>query len=478
MNFKLEATETGPGLISLLALVDEEGIWPHPHRADQSSTFDAEDVLSWLADAWPALLLEQSWPIAFAPDQEPRSLTGLLRAAEERWANFGEADAQEAEVESARVDAFLYAHDLSQMKHGAGLSPCLILRQQSRLRIETHGRIYEDIDFKKFSAQLVTVASLAEKILSRHSDPIAVRSIERWKAREKIEPIAAASFISGLPRPEIEALPDLSLDFIEALGGRKLSDIANDNSSPVPAAARASGSLGPAGLADILQRIKALPDGDTTGIEAKRRDLRRLIRNVEHPTDQGIRAAGFVRTWLDIGDDEPIDLDDLSRRLAVDVSRDEMADSQLDGIAIIGPRHGPAIMLNLNTRRKGAGQDDLKRSLHFTWAHEIGHLLLDHAEWAALVDPARQRVPRSVETRANAFATYLLLPQGVASRAWESEGSPLDWEGLEPLLNNLTGTFTLPRIVVSRQLSREVPHERRKRLEPVFKQHIENFDGR
>ncbi len=476
MNFGFEATETGPGLISLTAVVDEDGVWPHPNQAEeQGSIFDPEDVLSWLADAWPALLLEQSWPIAFAPDQEPRSLTGLLRAAEERWE---EADAQEAEAEAVRVDAFLYAHDLSQMKHGAGLGSCLLLRQQSRLRVETHGRIFEGIDFSKFSAQLTSLASLAEQILSRRADHAAGRLIQRWRAREQIEPLTAASFISGLPRSEIESTPGLSRDFTEALGGRTLGDIANDNSSPIPAAARASGSLGPAGVADILSYIKALPNGDPTGMEAMRRSLRRVVRDTDHPTDQGIKAARIVRETIGIGHDEPVDLPDLSDRLGVHVSEDRMADSRLDGIAVIGPRHGPAILLNLNTRRQGSGQDDLKRSLQFTWAHEIGHLLLDHGEWAALVDATRQRVPRSVETRANAFATYLLLRHGVAVRAWESKDAPLDWERLEPLLNDLTGTFMLPRIVVSRQLSREVPPERRKLLEPVFRRHIENFDGR
>jgi Zn-dependent peptidase ImmA (M78 family) len=476
MSFTLDATATQAGWVHLEAVVNDEVVWPHPHQVESGSDFDPEDVLSWLTDAWPYLLLEQSWPVTFHRDQEPRSITGLLRAAEERWEN---ADTDyDQEAEAAALDRFLYSHDLRQMKHGAGLGACFVLRQHHGLRIETHGQVYEDLDFGTFVKQLSGLGTLAARLLRKRTDQAAVRLLERWKAREQIDPLDAASYMTGLPRLEIEALPDLVTDFTEALGNRKLSEIANDNTGPIPAAARASGVLGPAGLAEILRRIKAVPNGDMAGIETKRRQLRRQLRDIPRPLDQGIRAASLVRQWFEATDDTYVDLHDMSARLGIQVRRSEIPDSRLDGIAVVGPQHGPAIVLNTNTRRQGAGRDDLERSLRFTWAHEIGHLLLDHGEWAALIDATRQRVPRSVESRANAFATYLLLPHGAASRAWDGAGSPVDWPGIMQVLNELTVRFMLPRINASRQLAREIPPERRKLLDPVLRTNIENFDGR
>ena len=478
MTFNLEASDTEEGFIHLSVVIGEEDVWPHPNRHDPGSDFDPEDILSWVTDAWPSLHLEQSWPIRFERDQEPRSVTGLLRAAEERWDQFGEEDSDETECEATLIDAFLYSHDLAQMKHGAGLMPCFILRQHTRMRIELNGTIREDISFRAVTAALTGLGTQAAKLLRARGGEIAERLISRWENREHVDPIAAAAFLSGLGRWEIESSDDLSRAFREGLGNRGLTQIANDNNSPIQAAARSSGILGPAGLAEVLYHIKSLPNGDIRPIAELRRVIKGDLRHIQLPLDQGIRAAGRVREWLHLALDKPVDLPDISARLSIAVHRIVLSDDRLDGIATIGPQHGPAIILNPNTHRQGAGSEDLERSLRFTWAHEIGHLLLDHEEWAALIDATRQRVPRLVETRANAFATRLLLPTGVASRGWEGDGSPVDWVELERVLNRLTETFGVPRILAARQLCREIPPERRRLLEPVFRHQIENFDSR
>lgn len=476
MTFDLDTELTDAGLIHLAIVVDDEAVWPHAKRDDPGSDFDPEDVLAWLADAWPALLLEQSWPIQFQPDQEPRSLTGLLRAAEDRWDNFDNADAAKVEHESSLIDTFLYSHDMREMKHGAGLRACFILRQHRHVRIEANGTIFESVRFHDFMIKLNELADLAIKSLRERENNCPVDLITRWENRDQIDPLDAAAFLSGIQREEIEKSADLSSSLVMALSNRKLSEIANDNNSPIQAAARASGVLGPAGLADILRRIQAAPHGNTAKIGKLRRRLQPVIRDGTRPLDQGMRAAELVRTWLGLAGTQPVDLKDLSARLDIQVDEQAIPDNRLDGIAIIGPQHGPAIILNKNTRRKGARADDLQRSLRFTWAHEIGHLLLDHDEWPALVDATRQRVSRPVETRANAFATYLLLPYHAALQAWLKSHSPIGWRAVESLLNRLTGEFGLPRIVVARRLTGEVPPERRALLEAVFRQHVENFD--
>ena len=477
MTFSLDHSVTEDRFIHLSVVIDQEDVWPHPDRPDPGSDFDPEDIVSWLTDAWPSLHLSQSWPVRFTSQQEPRSVNGLLRAAEKRWEEFGRADSEEIEREATSVDAFLYAHDLGQMKHGAGLASCFILRQQAQMRIETNGTVRDDIGFKEVISALKGLAAAAVKILKGRGDKTASHLVRRWENREQIDPIGAAAFLSGLGRWDIEASDDLVQAFHETLDNRRLTDIANDNNSPLQAAARSSGVLGPTSLTEILCHIKALRNGNATRIEELRRKIKRELRDIPQATDQGIRAAGLVREWLILATETAVDLSDISKRLNIEVRRIEILEDRLDGIATIGPKNGPAILLNSNTRRQGAGPEDLERSLRFTWAHEIGHLLLDHEEWAALIDAARQRVPRSIEVRANAFATYLLLPTAVASGAWERDGAPVDWPRLEPLLNQLTQTYGLPRIHASRQLSRGLPPERQRLLHPIFRNHIRNFDN-
>ncbi|SKA30319.1 Zn-dependent peptidase ImmA, M78 family [Enhydrobacter aerosaccus] len=476
MTFAFELEETRAGGVRMAVLIDDEVVWPHPEQDDGASEFDPEDVLSYLADAWASLLLAQSWPVAFEPDDEPRSVTGLLRAAEERWERLGD-DSPDAGREAALLDEFLYQHDFSQMKHGAGLKPCFVLRQIDRVRLEANGQVHEDIAFGQFVAELNRLGALAAESLKRRNDDTARRAIDRWERRDRIDPLATAALISGIPREEVERTHGLGTMLTEAVANRSLSDVANDNTNPILAAARSSGPLGPASLVEVLREIRSIPDGNATGLAKLRINIRRALRGIDRPLDQGIRAADYVRGWLDQSADQAVDLQALSERLGIFVRRQTIPDRRLDGIASAGPSHGPAILLNLNTRRQGAGADDLERSLRFTWSHEIGHLLLDESEWPALVDAVRQRVARTVETRANAFAAYLLLPQAVACRWWEQQGSPTGWGKLEALLNDLTGTFGIPRIVASRQLARGVPQERRRSLEQVFETHIPNFQG-
>ena len=77
MTFDLDLAESVGGLIHLTVVVNEDEVWPHPGATDSGSDFEPEDILAWLTDAWASLHLEQSWPIPFTSQQEPRSITGF-----------------------------------------------------------------------------------------------------------------------------------------------------------------------------------------------------------------------------------------------------------------------------------------------------------------------------------------------------------------------------------------------------------------
>ncbi len=474
LKFDLEADA---GQIRLAVLENGEPLWPHPDdpNGDGASEFDPEDVLAFIADAWGSLLLSQSWPIAFDQRQEPRSITGLLRAAEARW-DSGELTEPEIATEARLVESFLQLHDLSSLKHGAGLASCFVLRQNDRIRIETQGKVIEGETFAGFLQELLNLGEASAALLRERGDDRARRVVERWEAKDRIEPVMAAALISGVDPDQIRTSNELIDAWVYELQNRSVSQLANDNQSPILAAARSSGPLGPSAIATILRAIRAFPSGDMAQLARIRTDLRRHMHSSlpQNPTSEGVRAATWIREWGQYAVADPVDLNDLAAKLRVKVERQRLGDSRLDGIAIAGPEHGPAIILNMDTRRQGAGDEDLERSLNFTMAHELGHLLQDQDEWPGLIDASAGRTPRHIEVRANAFATYLLLPLQVAGQCWIDAGKPIIWPDLEDLLNNLTQRFGLPRIAAARQVAR-AGEAHRLLLERVFEAHISNY---
>lgn len=473
MKIRFDITEEGRCL-RLAILVDGEAVWPHPSIGDEASTFDPEDVMSYLVDSWPSLLLTQAFPIPFDARQMPRSLTGLMGAAEARWENFGSRDRRKIEDEQSRLDAFLYAHDLSQMKFGAGLEPFYFLRLGSHMRIETFSRFVEDVKFTEFVEAMEGLGDKAASLLGEdHSLVI------RWRSRNYADPETVLAFIGGLPLSNVRASAAEIAPLKTLVAGRQLNEIANDNRQPILAAARGAGALGVTSLCAVTNAIRGLNSGDGSRLVTFRRQtVLPLLRDLSNPTDQGIRVANEVRTWLSLGRSDAVNLSILSDKLCIEVRRVAINETRFDGLAVTTGDHGPSILLNTETRRRGNGREDLERSLNFTWAHEVAHLLMDDPEdWPVLVDTLAdtQRLPRKVETRANAFAAHLLLPVPVALERWEVAGEPRDWPNLENLLNELAETYGLPRIVVARQVGRGVPEDRGDRVQDVFLQNIPGF---
>ncbi len=478
MTLAFDFERTAKGDIHLAILDDQDVLWPHPAQHDGAADFDPEDVLSYLADAWPSLLLSQTWPAIFAPDQEPRSITGLMRAADDRWEQMAADEQAQVEGEVNAIDAFLYQHDLSSMKHGAGLPSMFVLRQGSRLRVEAGGRILQEQDFRVFQRGLERLGATACDMLALRDHPSAQILITRWAGRDRADPLLIASYMTGIPRAELVTVPGLGATLVEGLADKKITAIANDNRTPLYAAARCSGGLGPRGMFAALQALRSIPHGDVTNLQRLRRKITAHVRGVAGPLDQGIRAADIVRSVMAQQPGAAVDLAALSKSLDITVDRPVNLDPQIDGLASIGPRHGPAILLNTRTERRGSKDGDLERSLRFTWAHELGHLLMDGEEWPALIDAALQRIPREVEVRANAFGAYLLLPPAVAFERIDATAPTMDWASLEPLLNQICTEYGVPRILASRQAVRGAPPERSAVFAQIFRAHIPNFDRR
>ena len=117
---------------------------------------------------------------------------------------------------------------------------------------------------------------------------------------------------------------------------------------------------------------------------------------------------------------EWIDIDALYSWLGVQIDNVALADQSIRAVAIAGPNHRPAVLLN---RSYQASHREPQR---FTLAHELCHLLYDRSYGAILALASGPWAPLDVEKRANAFAAMLLMPTILVRNAVQQLNTPLN----------------------------------------------------
>ena len=140
---------------------------------------------------------------------------------------------------------------------------------------------------------------------------------------------------------------------------------------------------------------------------------------------QGYDLADELHARLD--DDfltgDHVDVDALLGRLTVEVTEVALTDASIRGVAMAGPQHRPGVAWNpenpLNASSPGR---------RFTLAHELCHVLFDHAAGRRLSIASGPWAPASVEQRSNAFAAMLLMPTTLVQSAVAGLNEPLATE--------------------------------------------------
>ena len=115
---------------------------------------------------------------------------------------------------------------------------------------------------------------------------------------------------------------------------------------------------------------------------------------------QGHEAAAELRRHLDIGTHDIPDVFNIFRKLNLHIFRRKLAKSSISGLHIRHPEIGKCILVNYD--------EDLYRQ-RFTVAHEVGHSILDDNQDDSIQYEKYSKEDLS-ETRANNFASHLLLP--------------------------------------------------------------------
>lgn len=138
-----------------------------------------------------------------------------------------------------------------------------------------------------------------------------------------------------------------------------------------------------------------------------------------------LAAAGFV------------DIERILALLGVDTVQTSLADENIRGVAVAGPRYRPCVALNetsyWNANVKGR---------RFTLAHELCHLLFDWEAGRGLAIASGPWAPVDVERRANAFAAMLLMPTAVVQEAIAHAVEPVETpDGIQEVANRLQTGF-------------------------------------
>lgn len=135
--------------------------------------------------------------------------------------------------------------------------------------------------------------------------------------------------------------------------------------------------------------------------------------------------------------DEWIDVEAIYHKLNVKIEEIELQDTSIRAVAIAGPKHQPAVLIN----RKHDFPDPVRR--RFTLAHELCHILHDRSYGAQLAMASGPWAPLDIERRANAFAAMLLMPESLVAAVAKALDEPISTErSIWAVANSLRTSFT------------------------------------
>ena len=142
----------------------------------------------------------------------------------------------------------------------------------------------------------------------------------------------------------------------------------------------------------------------------------------ESAWSQGYALAQDLVEELGLVDGSPfVDLAKVLRRLAITEANISLNDDGIRAVAIAGPHHAPAVLINDQSEANSTAQ-----SRRFTIAHELCHILYDRDYARQLAMASGPWAPRDVERRANAFAAMLLMPPQLVGRALGQVSEPIE----------------------------------------------------
>ena len=380
------------------------------HGADEDAGFEWTwvELLEFLAESWLYLAIEDGAPFGVALDTAPRMLAAAEAAVDSR-SSLG------SDVEHEQLEAYRTTHDLAEAVQGAVMPPLWIVRAGNSgwaASTATTARV----PFDELLSVLSEVGDAIASRLDRQADERSRAAIETWLARDDHGRLKIIEAATGYP-------PELVAEIESAFYSEDERDWSAPRSDELLAAARLVGPQPSTTLGPILEAVREVQLSDSSALDRVSDEALTVVANLsdERPYTQGHELARWLRSKAETvrpgGGASPDRIIESWGVPLIDVS---LGLGDIDAIGCWGPRHGPAVLLNLDARY--ASNSGRRRA---TLAHEICHLLVDRRSALPLVEVLGGRTAEQIEQRARAFAAELLLPRQMAGQAF------LDHEGNE-----------------------------------------------
>lgn len=451
MQFKLDWIERLDDvecktIASITLLVDEIPIWPV--RGEDAGAFEwyADELLAHLTECWKPLVLRQNYPIPVKPDRP----SFLLAEAVKRWS---ESPSPALESEQHDVAAFEDVHNLANAFGGVtGLPPLWLLRDQDVMIIDTQEECLR-VPLKEALHALVSVGNEIADRLQKTNDRKWDKLLNAWNNRDLGDPTLLLALTIGRARNDAA---ELMAEHI--LEPPKSFDEAVNDDDELRIAARMSGPLPLSQIKTVLAKVRRVAPTQAPRLREVAEHAMAFINSDElrdaRPHVQGNELAIWLRRTLNLSAQRSIDPERIfDKQFGVSVFAIDFGIGSLDAIAVWGPRHGPAVLLNKTSNRVGRAANIWRNgAARVTAAHELCHLLLDSRHTLSAVDVLDGRMPNRVEQRAKAFAAEFLLPSKEAGDLWRSHGYPLDKESLHTIIKLLCKRYSVTGSVAAWQL--------------------------
>ncbi|MDY6823175.1 MAG: ImmA/IrrE family metallo-endopeptidase [Thermodesulfobacteriota bacterium] len=382
----------------MLVSLNNEPVW----CAESSDGQDAPvawawlELLEFLGDKWPWLLMEEKYPISITPLHPGK----MRHEAEKRWESMGEEQFLE---EDERLFRFEGRHDLAMGLKGIFLPSLFILRQGKKAWVYSDSvRLF--VWFQEVIDTLSELGDCLANYIEDCRDSRAARAVQRWRDREQRAKELFWELRTGMTSEIRSKLEQGQSPRVFWETDTERVDFDNE----LLAAARLSaGVVRVEEQQAILKCIKDVPFRQVQRLEAVAGQIASGLDENMRPYEQGYAAAKALRRILELDPENPAEPEQIFGEWDVEILEIRLDRCPLDAVAAWGPRHGPAVILNTGEGARPAHEHGRRSTL----AHEICHLLVDRKGALPFAEALGGHTALYVEQRARAFAAEFLLPE-------------------------------------------------------------------
>ena len=431
----------GPTHGTLAVSIGDNLIWgcSHDNHSSEGLAGLWIELLEYLSNYWPYLILEQGYPFNAMPIRPSQ----LDRELESRWEFLD--DHRQAEEEEISY-AFKVSHNLAESSPGTLRPDLWIVREGGLSFIEAQvatRSIYEQIPSASIKQLLTSVGEAISARLRTATDSRSIAAVTGWVNREFKSEEVLSQIATGLSEVYLGQVCDGD-SFSQVLGDPDSSWY--DDNVYLDLTYRCKGLLPPKSLRTLLDRIRTSNKGVSQALtDISNLALAELEAN-EATLAKPYQQGRFLGNWLraQVADDSGrVEPEAILSDWDVAVDKEDFGTRKLDAVAFWAHSRHPTILWNDSEKHR-----ENKGARRATLAHEICHLLIDRLASLPLTAVAQGAMNRKLEQRANAFAAEFLCPQG------EVEAEYIRTASVEQAINRCTSRFGVSKELAAVQLGK------------------------